>query len=177
LRRLSEQLAAGGGGRQFRAMLAAALPLATEDDTAAFAARLAARVRPGDTLLLEGTLGAGKTALARALIRARLGDRGLDVPSPSYTLVQTYGEGADEIWHADLYRLGGPAELDELGLAEAFGRVLVLVEWPDRLGSLAPRDALRLTLGHAPDDGRRLALAGPEPWPTRLAGLVADDRS
>ncbi len=143
-----------------------------EAATGRLAAALAPRLGPGDTLLLEGPVGAGKSALARALIRARLGDARAEVPSPSFTLVQTYGPG-EEIWHADLHRLSGPAEVEELGLGEAMGRALVLVEWPDRLGPLAPPDALRVGLGHLPDpDARALLLAGPAPWAERLRGLA-----
>ncbi len=143
-----------------------------EAATARLAGALAPRLRPGDTLLLEGPIGAGKSAFARALIRARLGDPGAEVPSPSFTLVQTYGEGG-ETWHADLHRLGGPAEVEELGLPEAMGRALVLVEWPDRLGPLAPPDALWVTLGHLPDpDARSVTLAGPPAWAERLRDLA-----
>ncbi len=143
-----------------------------EAATARLAAALAPRLGPGDTLHLQGPIGAGKSALARALIRARLGDLQAEVPSPSFTLVQTYGEG-EAIWHADLHRLRGPAEVEELGLLEAIGRALVLVEWPDRLGPLAPPDALRVELGHFADpSARSLVLAGPAPWAERLRGLA-----
>lgn len=132
-------------------------PAATE----ALACWLAPRLAAGDWLLLEGPLGAGKTALARALVGARLAAAGApaeEVPSPSFTLVQTYAAGGLEIRHADLYRLGGPADVAELGLDEGAEAALTLVEWPDRLGPLAPARALRLTL--APDpacDARRRA--------------------
>ncbi len=120
--------------------------LESETATSALAERLAALLRPGDTLLLSGPIGAGKTHFARSLIRARLRTAGRDedVPSPTYTLVQTYSDGDVEIWHADLYRLSQPDELIELGLDDAFRSSIVLVEWPDRLGSGAPRGALHL---------------------------------
>ena len=92
----------------------------------------------GDTLLLQGPIGAGKTHLARALIQARQSAAGRaaeDVPSPSFTLVQTYEAGETEIWHADLFRLGNAAEADELGLTDAFDAAICLIEWPERLGS------------------------------------------
>lgn len=148
------------------------LPLAAEADTAALAARLAPLLRAGDALLLSGPLGAGKSAFARALIRARLGDPGAEVPSPTFTLVQAYETPAGALWHADLYRLERPEEVRELGLVEAFGHALCLVEWPDRLGPLTPPGALRLDL--LPDgDGRRATFSGPAAWAARLEALGA----
>ena len=94
--------------------------IADEALTAGIARMLAAVARPGQTILLDGPVGAGKTHFARAFIRARQGDLAEDVPSPTFTLVQTYDDPmGTEIWHADLYRLTDPSELDELGLDEA----------------------------------------------------------
>jgi tRNA threonylcarbamoyl adenosine modification protein YjeE len=140
------------------------LLLPDPEATDALAARLAAVVGAGDTLLLAGPIGAGKTHLARALIQVlqrAAGEPAEEVPSPSYTLVQTYRAGPLEIWHADLYRLDGPAAAAELGLEDAFGRALCIVEWPDRLGPAMPADALTVAL--APDPG----------GPGRLATLTA----
>lgn len=134
------------------------LILPDEAATAALGARLAALARPGDVILLSGPIGAGKSHLARAFIRARLG-REEEVPSPTFTLIQTYGPPGDEIFHADLYRLTHPDEVWELGLDEAFSRAICLVEWPDRLGAHLPPGALRLELSTA-GEGRLATLTG-----------------
>ena len=134
------------------------LDLPTEAETTALGRRLADLARPGDCLLLEGPIGAGKSHVARAFIRARLG-RMEEVPSPTFTLVQVYEADGVEIWHADLYRLTHPDEVWELGLDEAFGRAITLVEWPDRLGTHLPDAALRLRL-EASGEGRRAVLTG-----------------
>jgi len=132
--------------------------LPTEADTAALGRVLAGLARAGDCILLDGPIGAGKSTLARAFIRARMGWEE-EVPSPSFTLVQVYEAGGVEIWHADLYRLTHPDEVGELGLDEAFGQAIALVEWPDRLGSQVPPTALVLRL--EPDgEGRRAVIRG-----------------
>lgn len=152
----------------------------SEAATADLARALAPRLGPGDTILLDGPIGAGKSFMARALIQARLAANGLweDVPSPTFTLVQTYIDGICEIWHADLYRLSGPAECAELGLEDAFGDAICLVEWPDRLGPLAPERALRLEIEVPEDAGlRRITGRGPaDLWADRLEGVLAQLR-
>ena len=139
-------------------------------DTDRLGERLAESVGPGDVLLLEGPIGAGKSHLARALIRARLG-HDEEVPSPTFTLVQTYDDPGGTIWHADLYRLGHPDEALELGLVDAFDEAICLVEWPDRLGRLRPRDALTIAL-EAEGEGRRARLTGGATWEGRLRHLA-----
>ncbi|MEQ8604835.1 MAG: tRNA (adenosine(37)-N6)-threonylcarbamoyltransferase complex ATPase subunit type 1 TsaE [Marivibrio sp.] len=142
--------------------------------TRALGARLGRALRPGDAVLLTGDLGAGKSELARAALRAALGDPELAVPSPTFTLVQSYdAPGGFEILHVDLYRIEDPEEAVELDLEEAFADGACLVEWPDRLGARRPADSLSLTLtmGEGEADGpRRLSVvqAGPS-WRDRLA--------
>lgn len=147
------------------------LALPDQIATERLAARFAPLLRPGDTLLLSGPIGAGKTTFARALIRAATGDPAEDVPSPTFTLVQTYPVPQGEIWHADLYRLTHPGEALELGLDEAFDRAICLVEWPDRLGDLAPAGALDITLAAGPD-GHSARIAGGGDWPARLEAIL-----
>jgi tRNA threonylcarbamoyladenosine biosynthesis protein TsaE len=149
--------------------------LAAPEETCRLAERLGARLRPGDTLLLSGPIGAGKSHFARCLIQS-LQDIPEDVPSPTFTIVQSYDVPAGEIWHADLYRLGDPQELTELGLDEAFETAICLVEWPERLGSAQPAGALRLDFAPGDDpDARRLTLVWDAPsWDTRLDGLTDD---
>jgi len=141
--------------------------LEDESATERFAARLVAVVRPGDVITLKGDLGAGKTALARAMIRALVGDPEAEVPSPTFTLVQTYEAGDLVIRHFDLYRLSGPDEVIELGWDDDLDRALTLVEWPDRLGFLSPADRLELSLVIRPDGARALTPAPFGNWAER----------
>ena len=145
--------------------------LPTTAETEALGRRLSGLARPGDVILLEGPIGAGKSSLARAFIRARLG-REEEVPSPSFTLVQVYEAHGVEIWHADLYRLTHPDEVWELGLDDAFLTSICLVEWPDRLGAHVPPLALRIRLEAAGDDSRRAVISGGREG---LAQALSDD--
>lgn len=147
--------------------------LHSADETADFAAALGARLGPGDTILLAGSVGAGKTHFARSLIRS-LTSPHEDVPSPTFTLVQTYAARVCEIWHADLYRLTDPAEIEELGLLDATDSAICLVEWPDRMGELRPRDALDLCLADGPkEDTREMVLCWQDmKWGDRLLDLT-----
>ncbi|MGR3320566.1 MAG: tRNA (adenosine(37)-N6)-threonylcarbamoyltransferase complex ATPase subunit type 1 TsaE [Pseudooceanicola sp.] len=133
--------------------------LPSPEATSALARRLAPHLRGGDVLLLEGGIGAGKTHFARSLIQSLLAVPE-DVPSPTFTLVQTYDGPGFEIWHADLYRLSHPGELIELGLEDAFSSALCLVEWPDRMGDMAPPDALRIGFALEGESARRVTMAG-----------------
>ncbi len=122
--------------------------LEDHSDTQSLGRLIADQAGPGLCILLEGDIGAGKTYLARCIIQTLLSKEGIheDVPSPTFTLVQVYETGAFETWHADLYRLGSPDELVELGLDDAFEQSFSLIEWPDRMGDMAPENAVRLSL-------------------------------
>lgn len=144
--------------------------LPSEEDTTRLGRWFAPRLGAGDIVALDGPIGAGKTHFARALIRARLGFPE-DVPSPTFTLIQTYQADVD-IWHTDLYRLTHPDEVLELGLDDAFQTAICLIEWPERMGSLLPTSAIRLRL--IPDADQRLAEVTPGPRPDLAAALRRD---
>jgi len=140
----------------------APLHLSLSDAAAAtdFARLCAQHLGAGATVLLSGPIGAGKSHFARVVIRHFLGAQ-TEVPSPTFTLVQTY-EGPFDIWHADLYRLTHAGELGELGLDDALGRALCLIEWPDRVDARHWPPALCITLSHA-GDGRLAEINGAAP--------------
>ncbi|AMM85783.1 tRNA (adenosine(37)-N6)-threonylcarbamoyltransferase complex ATPase subunit type 1 TsaE [Martelella sp. AD-3] len=141
--------------------------LADEDATIALARALAPLLRRGDCLALSGDLGMGKSTFARALIRALMDAPELEVPSPTFTLVQLY-EAAPPLYHFDLYRLSDPDELIELGFDEALEDGISLIEWPERGGDMLPKNALTLVFNEE-GEGRRVRLDGPE---ARLAELA-----
>ena len=143
------------------------------EETADIAARIGAELQPGDCLLLRGEIGSGKTHFARSLIQSLMTEPE-DVPSPTFTLVQVYDTTRGEVWHSDLYRLSAVEELEELGLSEAFESAICLVEWPDKLGPLAPPSALTLTFATDPEheETRHLTVSGPDPkWSPLLEML------
>lgn len=133
------------------------LVLADDDATAALGRRIAAALKPGDLILLHGDLGAGKTALARTIVRTLMGDDRLDVPSPSFALVQPYDGKGVSILHTDLYRIRDPREVDELGLFDR-PETIVLCEWPERGGDAFSSQATgEVSLGIPPGGEGRLA--------------------
>lgn len=147
------------------------LGLASEAATRALAEDLALILRPGDAVALVGDLGAGKSTLARAMIRTIADDDGLDVPSPTFTLVQSYETARLTVAHFDLYRLGDPDELDEIGFDDALGGGAVLIEWPDRAGDRLPERALivRIAAGDGPESRRVRLIAEGGGWAARIA--------
>lgn len=145
---------------------AARIDLPTAEATEKFGAALAQRLRPGDVVAMFGGLGAGKTTLARGILRG-LGHQG-DVGSPTFPIVQTYEppEARLPVWHVDLYRIEQASELEELGLDEGKRAGVLLIEWPERLPRLWP-ETLRLTLEFAEGGGRALTAERPPAWGTR----------
>ena len=143
----------------------------TPEATSKLANLMAARLRTGDCLLLDGPIGAGKTHFARALLHSVL-TTPEDVPSPTFTLVQTYDTTLGEIWHADLYRVNSADELVEIGLIDAFDTAICLIEWPDRMGDTAPPGALTLEINPTEQDKRVMSFRwSMGDWGTRLKGL------
>ncbi|RYD66293.1 MAG: tRNA (adenosine(37)-N6)-threonylcarbamoyltransferase complex ATPase subunit type 1 TsaE [Sphingomonadales bacterium] len=141
--------------------------LASPEDSARLGQRLAELVRAGDVIALSGQLGAGKTSIARGVLTA-LGLEG-EAPSPSFAIVQPYEppEVRIPVLHVDLYRIADPAEAEELGLDDARGDSLLIVEWAERLGEAAWRDALWISLEVTPDGARELTAKVPAAWRER----------
>jgi tRNA threonylcarbamoyladenosine biosynthesis protein TsaE len=139
--------------------------LAGPEATEALGRAAAKALRPGDAVCLWGPLGAGKTTLARGLIRA-LTRPDEEIPSPTFTLVQTYEGGAFPVAHFDLYRLSGPDEAEELGLDDALDDGAAIIEWPERLGARLPPDRLDISLTME-GDGRRARLERHGAWKDR----------
>ena len=152
------------------------IELADEAATADLARRLAPVLKPGDVVTLRGDLGAGKTSFARALIRALSGADGAEreVPSPTFTLVQSYDTPAGRVHHFDLYRIQSPDELAEIGWDEALADGIVLVEWPERAGTLLPPRRLDITFEFgAQGESRRAMLRPGTGWMTDHPGFAA----
>jgi tRNA threonylcarbamoyl adenosine modification protein YjeE len=136
--------------------------------TDALGARIAAGLGKGDAIALHGDLGAGKTTLARAILRALAVAE--QVPSPTFTLVQTYETPGLVVRHYDLYRIQSPREVDELGLEEALDEGAALIEWPENAGNRLPGEALHVVLTTTGPHSRRADIAGPARWTPLLSG-------
>ncbi len=153
--------------------------LPNEAATAELAAELAPLLQPGDVVTLSGSLGAGKTCFARALIRTLAGDPTLDVPSPTFTILQTYELARSPVVHADFFRVGDPEELREFGWPDLAQDAIALIEWPERAGDAISGDRLAIALAPAPELGlnrRRLRLTASGSVATRVARLIAFKR-
>ena len=140
-------------------------------------ALLASNLLAGDVIAISGALGAGKSALARAIIQAANPDE-MDVPSPTFTLVQTYElQDGTPLWHLDLYRVESPAEAMELGLEDAFIDAACLIEWPERLKKLLPKDNLSIYLHlsnkNDSDEFRYADITVPAYWNARVQSVIA----
>jgi len=153
------------------------LVLTDEAATLRLAADLAAILKPGDIVALSGHLGAGKSMLARAILRELADDPELEAPSPTFTLVQSYETPRGTVLHADLYRVRSPDELDDIGLIEDIERLITLVEWPDRAGTRLPAgrrvDIVLDVDPQNPETGRIANLSGGVLWRQRLAIAIA----
>lgn len=131
-------------------------------------AALAPFLRAGDIIALRGELGAGKTTFSRGLIQSLCGE--MDVPSPTYTLVQTYECPDYDLWHCDLYRLEAPADVLELGLIDMEDEIVSLIEWPDKMERYLSVDALNIDITFH-DAGREVSVSGSDIWAARLKEL------
>jgi tRNA threonylcarbamoyladenosine biosynthesis protein TsaE len=118
----------------------------SEPETIIVAQEFAAALRPHDIVLLNGDLGLGKSVFSRGIIRALMNNKNIDVPSPTFTLVQTYDTPQGDLYHFDLYRLKTPEELYEIGWEDALHSGIILVEWPERLGFLKPKNYIQIDI-------------------------------
>ncbi|GAC1340458.1 MAG: bifunctional tRNA (adenosine(37)-N6)-threonylcarbamoyltransferase complex ATPase subunit type 1 TsaE/phosphotransferase [Beijerinckiaceae bacterium] len=152
------------------------IDLVDEEATGALAAQVASFVGAGDLIALSGDLGSGKTTFARSFVRTLTGDRDLEVPSPTYTLMQVYAGARFPIVHADLFRINSPSELEELGWEESSEGALVVVEWPERAGDALTPDRLDVIFDLVPgaqESHRRATLAASGTFSPRLAQVKA----
>ena len=152
------------------------IDIADEAATEALAVRIAEISGAGDLIALHGNLGVGKTVFARAFIRSRTGPDE-EVPSPTFTLVQSYDCDPAPIYHFDLYRVNQPDEILELGFEDAMADGTVLVEWPERLGPYMPRDRLDIEIrqGSRPNS-RSIRLTGQGYWLARVADVINEGK-
>ena len=147
------------------------LALSNETATAHLMADLALLIGPGDLITLSGDLGAGKTAAARAMIRYLADDDALEVPSPTFTLAQSYDLAPFPLVHADLYRVNDPIELEEIGLQPLPEATVVLIEWPERAAGALPEDRIDIALSHRPALGSAARSAATNVFPGAICSI------
>src|SRR6476620_5062575 len=150
--------------------------LANEQATVRLVTDIAASLEPGDLITLSGDLGAGKTTFARALIRHLAGDENIEVPSPTFTLVQTYELPNAAVVHADLYRVGDASELAELGFEDFPEDAIVMLEWPNRAADMLPPDRLDIAFTIDPRRGetvRQVNVTGHGSFALRVTRMLA----
>ena len=128
------------------------IPLVNQSETEQIAQKLSALLQAGDVIALWGDLGAGKSTLSRAMVQSLCGSD-TNVPSPTFTLVQTYDVGEFDLWHMDMYRLNEPDEAYELGIEDAFATSCCLIEWPDKLGYILPQKRIDIVMAYDTDNG------------------------
>ena len=141
----------------------------TEADTVSLGQRVAKIAQKGDIFALEGTLGMGKSVFCRAFIQSLVGNT--EVPSPTFTLLQTYDAPDFEIYHFDLYRLKDPDEIFELGMEEAMYQGVCLIEWPEKMGGYLPRRAITVQITPQ-ENGRLFEFFATEPERKKRFGLL-----
>ena len=149
-----------------------------QNGTEALAGALAAMAKPGDVILMHGTLGMGKSAFCRAFIRAIADNPHEEVPSPTFTLVQVYELDPLPVWHFDLYRLSDPEEIHELDIEDAFADAVSLIEWPDRLEYLTPENRLDIHIEPGSSVDGRVFKLDPhgDDWSKRVDAISGDVR-
>lgn len=156
-----------------KAASAVSVKTASPVETHGLGQRLAKVLRAGDVICISGPLGAGKSELCRAIIRGLIRNTDLEVPSPSYTLVNVYDHSICEIWHADLYRIGDDSEIQEIGLDDAVEDAIVLVEWPERWAN-PPERRIDVSLRPLPDETREIFFeASGQGWDDMLDAIRA----
>lgn len=131
----------------------------TEQETTRIAADFAQNLKAGDVVALYGTLGAGKTAFCRGFIQA-VTKKSIEVPSPTFTLLQIYDSEKYPIYHFDMYRLKSPEEAYEIGIEDAFAEGISLIEWPEKLGNLLPEKHFSVRIDILADISRQITITG-----------------
>lgn len=151
--------------------------IGSETDMAQFARQLADIARQGDVLLLDGELGVGKSFFSRQFIKhlaQKQLNKDIEVPSPTFTLVQIYDNLKPHVWHFDLYRLSNPDEAYELGLDDAIKNAICLIEWPSRLEGDLPANCLNILFKHEGLESRNLEILANAHWAERLKTILKE---